>query len=47
MGARVKVNVATRQKKKEYKNMGKKEAGEEKKQATDFKETECCTSAVV
>ena len=42
------MNVAAHQEKKESHNMGKREAGEEKKnQAIDRKETECCPSVVV
>ena len=40
------MNVAAHQEKKNEKT-GKIEAGEERRQETDFKETECCPSAVV
>ena len=44
--ARVWMNVAAHPEKKNEKT-GKREAEEERKQATDFKETLCCSSAVI
>ena len=41
------INVATHQEKERNAKAGKREAGEEKKRATDFKEAACCPSAVV
>ena len=41
------MNVATHQEKKKNEKTGKREAGKERKQATDFKEAACCSSAVV
>ena len=38
----MRINVSAHQEKK-----GKREAGEERKQSTDFKEAACCPSAVV
>ena len=38
---RVRMNVAAHQKKKENKNTGKGEAGEEEKQSTYFRKTMC------
>ena len=43
---RVRINAVAHQKTNENKNTRKKE-GEQKRQATDFKETECCPSAVI
>ena len=43
-GTKVRVNVLGDQEEKDNKNTGKKEAGEEKMQATDFRECECCPS---
>ena len=40
------MSVAAYQEKKDEK-LGKREAGEERRQETDFKETACCPSAVV
>ena len=45
-GARVRMNVAAHQQKKNEKT-GKSQAGEERKQSTDFTEAACCPSAVV
>ena len=45
-GARVRMNVATYQK-KENEIAGKRELGEEEKQSTDFRESTCCPSVVV
>ena len=49
MGARVGMNVTARQEKEknERTRTGKRKAGEERKQETDFKEAVCCPSAVV
>ena len=44
-GTWIRANVAVHQKENEI--AGKKEGGEEKRQATDFKETEYCSFAVV
>ena len=44
--ARVRMNVAAHQEKEKTK-MSKRKAGEERRQATDFKEAVCCPSAVV
>ena len=41
------MNVAPHQEKKKNEKTDKKEAGKERKQATDFKEAACCSSAVV
>ena len=43
------MNVATHQKKEknEETKTGKRKAGEERRQVTDFKEAACCPSAVV
>ena len=43
------MNVTAHQKKEKNENTrtGKRKAGEERKQATDFKEAVCCPSAVV
>ena len=41
------MNVAAHQEKMENDDAEKREAGKEKRQATDFKETECFPSAVV
>ena len=41
------MNVVAHQEKNEKTKTGKRKAGEEKKQATDFKEAACCPSAVV
>ena len=40
------MNIATHQK-DENEKTGKKETGEEKSQATDFKEVECLSSGIV
>ena len=40
------MNVAADREEKKNENTGKKEAGEKKKQATDFRESEYCHSAV-
>ena len=44
--ARVKMNIEAYQKKEKNKKMGKRKAGEERRQA-DFKEVACYPSAVV
>ena len=41
------MNVATHQEKEKNEKAGKRNAGEEKKQAIDFKEAACYPSAVV
>ena len=41
------MNVAAHHKKEKNEKTGKREAGEERKQSTDFKEAACCPSAVV
>ena len=48
-GARVGMNVTAHQEKEknEETKMGKRKAGKERRQATEFKEAVCCPSAVV
>ena len=46
-GARVRMNIATHQENKEKEKTGMREAGEERKQSIDFRETAWCPSAVV
>ena len=41
------MNVSAHQKKEKNEETGKRKAGEEKRQATDFKEAAWCSSAVV
>ena len=41
------MSVAAHEEKEKNDKMGKREAGEERKHATDFKEVVCCPSAVV
>ena len=41
------MNVASHQKKEKNEKTGKRKVGEERRQATDFKEAACCPSAVV
>ena len=45
-GARIGVNVVAHQKEQENKNTSKKKAGKEKRQATDFRETEWYPSVI-
>ena len=46
-GARVRMNVASHQEKEKNEKACKREAGEERKRVTNFKEAVCCPSAVV
>ena len=41
------MNITAHQEKEKNEKTGKREAGEERKQSTDFKKAACCLSAVV